>query len=166
MMESFKLTKSNNSDIVVVNDKIPITEIFNNIFNSNKEYDFFHLMNDDCIYRTKNWDLKLAKKGKIAHGYDCIENGMKCQFPMIDGDIARALGWLQLPTLNRYCGDNVWRFIGNALNILEFVPEVTIEHQWEGADPELTKQDMARFAEWLPWSFKDVNKVREAIYGK
>lgn len=163
MIHSFEITSCKENSIVVINKKDSITKIFNETFEKYSDYDFYHLMNDDCIYETPLWDIKLAKKGKICYGDDLLQGENLPTFPMIDGDIARALGWLQMPTLERYCGDVVLGFIGKQLNILEYHPEVTIRHNWEGADANINTEDMRRFAEWLPWSFKDINRVKEIL---
>lgn len=164
MINSIELTKSSNTDIVYISSGT-VTEAINLGFNNQPDYDYYHISNDDTIYKTPLWDLKLAKKGKITHGTDCIEGGMNGQFLMIDGDIARAVGWLQLPALTRYGGDVVWRFIANRLDILEHVPEVIIEHHWEGADREINDRDMGVFADWLGSSQRDINSVKEALDG-
>lgn len=166
MLESFELTKSNYTDMVICGEGT-VTEAINNAFNNAPEYNFYFIGNDDIEFRTPLWDLKLAQKGKITYGNDLFQGENLCTFPMIDGDIARALGWLQLPTLNRYCGDVVWKFIGQQLNILEYDSEVIIEHKWEGCShPEENKEDMKKFAEWLPGSFKDINKIRSVLNGR
>ena len=84
---------------------------------------------------------------------------------MIDGDIVRSLGWLQLPTLSKYCGDTVWNFIGKQCGILNYCPDVIIEHHWNESqvDSDIHKRDMQEFANWLPWSFKDIKKVKDVL---
>lgn len=162
MMKSFELTKSKNTDIIPISIG-SVTEAINAVFKQCPDYDFYHITNDDVEYQTPLWDLKLAKKGKITYGNDLFQGENLCAFPMIDGDIVRALGWLQLPTLNRYCGDVVWKFIGERLDILEYVPDVTIKHLWEGQDDSVNIQDMGKFAEWLPFAFRDIVKIKEKL---
>jgi hypothetical protein len=84
---------------------------------------------------------------------------------MIDGNIVRALGWLQMPTLTKFYGDNCWQIIGKALNILEYHPEVHIEHLWDykEVNQSILEHDRAKFAEWLPFSHRDIEKVRKAL---
>lgn len=164
MVDSFVKNTSDNTILKINNNTHKtITEIFNYEFNKKPDYDFYMMLNDDIIFRTKLWDIFLWNKGKISYGNDNIEGGLKCQFPMIDGDIVRSLGWLQMPTLNKYCGDLVWRFIGEQLNILKYHPSVIIEHLWEGASEVENKEDMKRFAEWLPSSHRDINKIKEIL---
>jgi len=141
-----------------------ITQIFNEAFKKSSDKDFYMMLNDDIIFETDNWDLKLANKGRISYGNDGIQGKNLCTFPMIDGDIVRALGWLQLPSLNRYCGDVVWRTIGNSLGILDYHDDVKITHHWEGcSDPDMNTIDMGKFAEWLAVSQRDINKIKEIL---
>lgn len=165
MMDSFIITRSKNTDIIVNDDcDKTITEIFNYEFNKNPEYDFYFMANDDLTFNTPLWDLKLANKGKISYGNDLIQGQNLPTFPMIDGDIVRALGWLQMPTIRRYCGDTVWGFIGKSLNILDYHGDVIMKHTWaKCSHPDDHTYDMARFAEWLPWSMKDIAKVKVAL---
>lgn len=163
MEKSFNSTKSTYTKILY-GIKGGVTESINNIFNLYPEEDFYHITNDDVIYESPLWDIELAIKGKISWGKDGIQNEGLVTFPMIDGDIVRALGWLQLPSLNRYCGDVVWKFIGKECGILNYCPNVKITHKWEGCtDAAMNYKDMAAFAEWLPVSYSDINKVKNAI---
>lgn len=163
MYDTWELTRSKDSTIICSTNP-GVTKSINEIFNDNPDYDFYHITNDDCEYKTPLWDLKLAQNGKITYGNDGFQGSNLCTFPMIDGDIARAVGWLQLPALNCYAGDVVWKFIGEALGILEYHPEVEIMHHWEGcSDPATNTKDMEAFANWLPHSFKDINKIKEAL---
>lgn len=164
MMDSYLDTRSDCNDIRINYEEKSITEIFNQVFNSHPDYDFYFMANDDILFKTPEWDLKLANKGKISYGNDLLQGENLCSFPMIDGNIVRSLGWLQMPKLNRYAGDVVWKFIGQSLGILEYHPEVIISHQWEGCThPDINTLDMAEFAKWLPWAFKDLTKIREVL---
>ncbi len=162
MEESFYDTSSEGNVLYEVSFGT-VTEAINFAFNKFPNFDFYHVTNDDVIYHTKQWDIKLANKGKISYGNDMLQGKDLCTFPMIDGDIVRAVGWLQLPILNKYCGDNVWKFIGEQLNILDYHGDVLLKHKWSGANEEETKEDMRRFSEWLPWAFKDCNNIRKAL---
>lgn len=165
MMDSFLITRSKSTKIIVNYEEKPITKIFNETFNNNPDYDFYFMANDDIIFNIPLWDLALANKGKISWGSDGIQNQNLCTFPMIDGDIVRALGWLQMPNLDKYCGDTVWNFIGKQCGILNYVPSVSIEHQWHESqvDRDIHVSDMNEFSKWLPWSFRDIQKVKNAI---
>lgn len=168
MMDSFLITRSKHTQIIVNYEIKSITKIFNEAFNDNPNYDFYFLANDDIIFNTPLWDLQLANKGKISYGSDSIQNKNLPTFPMIDGNIARALGWLQMPNLNRYCGDTVWNIISKQCNILNYCPDVDIKHCWHESQVNrgIHIADMAEFAKWLPWSFRDIKKVKETLNGK
>lgn len=162
MLDSYYATV-NCANLVINSEAITVTEVFNKMFNKYPDFDFYHMTNDDCVYQTKDWDLKLCHKGKISYGDDLFQRQNLCTFPMIDGDIVRAVGWLQMPTLERYYGDSVWKFIGQQCNNLNYVPEVVIKHEWNGADLKIYEEDTMRFAEWLPLAFKDISKIKEIL---
>lgn len=163
MIDSFYLT-NNCSQLLINNEIKPVTQVFNDAFNKYPDFDYYFMANDDIIFQTKDWDVILANtiiEPGISYGNDLFQGENLCTFPMIHGDIVRALGWLQMPTLNRYCGDVVWKFLGQQSKCLKYVPEVIIEHKWEGGDAKVHGEDMARFSEWLVCSFKDIKKVRD-----
>ncbi len=145
-----------------------VTEVINSIWKENPGYDFYHITNDDVVYETKGWDTKFAhildEYGHgIAYGNDTIQGKNLCTFPFISSEILDALGWAQLPALNRYCGDSVFNFIGKQCSCLYYLDGVTIRHNWGGANSEVHKSDMEKFAEWLPYSYKYVEKVKEIL---
>lgn len=169
MLESFHAT--NNCSQILINTEIkPITKILNDTFNKYPDFDYYHISNDDVLYKTKDWDVILANaiiEPGISYGSDGIQDKNLPTFPMISGDIVRSLGWLQMPTLNRYSGDVIWGFIGDQCKCLKYVPEVKIEHKWDGcSDVDMHKFDMNRFVQWLSVSHKDIEKVREVCQKK
>ena len=166
MLDTFTVTRSNNTNIIINYEKDSITKIFNKVFENNPDYDFYFMANDDICFNTPLWDVELAEKNKISYGNDLLQGQDLCTFPMIDGNIVRSLGWLQMPTLEKYCGDVVWRFIGKQCGCLSYHGNVFIKHNWLGeVDNETHSKDKEAFARWLPWSMKDIRKVKEVING-
>lgn len=163
MYNSFQVTASKYNTLLIINKVGCITELLNEAFEKHNDYDYYHVSNDDVVYETPLWDITIAQKGKICHGKDNIPNGHTGNFLMIDGDIARSVGWIQMPTLNRYCGDIVWKFIGQQLGILQYYPEVLIQHKWEGADIKTNQEDVAKFSEWLSVCHRDLDKIRKVL---
>jgi hypothetical protein len=178
MHDSFSKTIFHNHDIIFVRDKHKnTTECFNSVFNKNPDYDFYHTTNDDVIYRSAGWDLMLANKNRISYANDLCQNHDICTFPMIDGRIVRALGWLQMPKLQFMCGDLVWKTIGNKLNILKYFPEIIIEHlHWSNNkrevdsvtknvnSTEIMRADNIAFRQWLHNDMeKDIGKIKHAL---
>lgn len=149
-----------------------VTSIINSIYQAHPDYDFYHITNDDVIYRTKGWDSKFLHLAEeyghgIFYGNDLFQGKNLCAHPFISTELIQALGWLQMPTLNRYAGDVVWKFIGESCNCLYYLDGVIIQHNWKGCvSPSTNESDMVEFAKWLPWSFKDVKKVKESLNAK
>ena len=147
-----------------------ITELINSCLKIYSNIKYYHITNDDVIYKTLGWDNKLVRVledygSGISYGDDLLQGKNLCTFPMITADLPEKLGWLQMPKLNRYCGDVVWKFIGENCDCLYYVPGVIIQHKWQGADATINKEDMAKFAEWLQRSHIECDEVREVVNG-
>ena len=164
MIKTFELTVSKNTEICLC-PYFTVTDAINDAFRRNPDFDFYHITNDDVSYETPLWDVALANKCKISYADDGLQGKNLCAFPMIDGNIARALGWLVMPYFKKYCGDVVWKFMGESLKILEYHPEVSITHNWDETqvDKDIHKSDMMEFAKWLPWAYKDLAKIRRIL---
>lgn len=162
----------------------PTTEIINSHWNNSAEiYKYFSTTNDDFIYRTKNWDLKLVSEIKlkggigIAYGNDLLQGVNMPTTSVISREIVEALGWLQMPRLTHLFGDNVWHVIGKACNCISYRQDVIIEHihafsNKVGKDEtfnrtnsqEMYRKDEQAFIQWLKEESKeDIEKVKEAI---
>lgn len=153
-----------------------VTEHINDIFKAFPQYDFYHITNDDVLYKTPNWDFKvmdLMRNGGIGYCNDLFQGKNLPTFPIISRDIAEAVGWLQQPTLNRLCGDTIWGEIGNGAKCLHYFDGIVIEHRhWlngkrENDFPDYKKvydMDRMKFANWLANdSVSDTRKVRQAM---
>jgi len=149
------------------------TQIINDIFCKFPDYKYYSVTNDDFIYKTMSWDTMLMQKG-INFG----EDGTNRKFPVtsvIDGDIVRALGWLQMPTLEYLYGDTVWNILGYQADCLKYNKDVIIEHDhflfgaksdniYEKTNhkDQYTKDNNA-FANWLRDNFQnDLLKIKRA----
>lgn len=130
MAESF-YKNSLISDLIVLRKENSITELINAVNLSN--YKYVTVTNDDFIYHTHGWDCKLIeaimarKRYGMAFGNDGVNRSLPTHCLMTT-NIPQALGWVQLPGLEHLCGDMVWQYIGQKLNCLYYVPEVSIEH--------------------------------------
>ena len=205
MLESFYATSINSMMLVIVDKDDPtleqyrkVAEDFKNIslwetaYASNTErlnaafknypfYQFYHITNDDVIYRTPEWDRKfldiLKNRTGIAFGDDKEFSDRLCPTPFIHGNIVRALGWLQMPKLIHLYGDNVWMIIGKMLRNLFYVGDVVIEHMHPVAgkaemdnvylkdnSKEMYEHDSDAFFQWCAdESLKDVKHIGEVL---
>jgi len=166
----------------VISRQMNITQLFNRIVNEMPSYKMFHQTNDDFVYITKRFDkeiyINMLHNGSgIYYGDDDFWGKEICVSPFITSDIIRALGWIQMPKLTHLCSDLVWMEIGEALDILHYMPEVCIKHihpetTGEARDsvtdrvnsPEMYQKDKIQFVLWKNQrSQGDIDKVRKAI---
>lgn len=149
----------------------------------NYNYEFMSVTNDDFIYKTPAWDLKLISEIKlsgkhgIAYGNDLCAGVHIPTTSIISREIVEALGWLQLPGLKHLFGDNVWGHIGNAIRCIYYCPDVIIEHHHVFAKKmpadgtyrytnsnEMYAHDEKVFTEWITTQSKiDIQKVKAIL---
>lgn len=167
-----------------IEDQTTTTELINSHWQYTADcYKYFSVTNDDFIYKTKDWDLKLIKKINgigIAYGNDLLAGQAIPTTSVVSREIVEALGWLQMPTLTHLFGDNVWNYIGRACGCIHYVPEVIIEHRHVFArkaeadethnrtnSKEMYRIDEQAFIKWIKENSKeDIAKVKEVMSGK
>lgn len=103
-----------------------------------KGYKYYGLMNDDHIFRTKNWDVEMIdtieKNGGwgIAHANDLWYNSsVVLRHPscfIISANIINAVGYCIYPELNHFGVDDYLRDLTEPLGLLFFREDVVIEH--------------------------------------
>lgn len=175
MKESFIKT-SKCSDIIFVFDKGSITELINKVFNIEWTYEYYHITNDDFIYHTDGWDMLMCDQCKgVSYANDLMSNIPTA--PLIDGRIARTVGWLQMPKLYHLFGDIVWQKIGQELNVLKYHKDIIIEHKhymsrkakkdsvYEKTNsPDMYNKDQKAYREWLKNESKEqIESIRMAM---
>src|SRR3990167_848327 len=183
MIRSFENTKSV-SDLIIDNTPGTTTSVINRIFKQNPDYQWYHIANDDFIYHTSGWDKILQSDG-IGYANDGFLKEGLCTISLINGYWARALGWLQLPTVDFLYGDNVFMSIGQTLGKCYYHPEVYIQHKhmikevfsdYENMKKDLTleddvykktnskeqyEKDGQAYALWCAYQANsDINKIR------
>lgn len=116
----------------------------NNIFKKYPNEPFYGFIADDEFLMPdspSDWDQRLiaaAGKWDIAHGLDDMHQGKRMQgYVCIGGDLARAVGYLALPTCWHWYGlDNMWEWLsaptqfgGGGAFQMKLVPEIKVEHR-------------------------------------
>lgn len=160
------------------------TDIYNYILKVLPDYEFYSLTNDDFVYLTVVWDVKLMGNIEqnggwgIAYGDDRIMGDVLPTTPVISGNIVRALGYLQLPSLKHLYGDRVWRALGRAIGRLYYDGNVIIQHEHplDKKTPEdemfkytnsqqMYQMDQQSFNRWMKTQVKsDISKILSAIF--
>ena len=92
---------------------------------------YYAIMGDDVVPKTKGWDKILrARAGgwKVAYCADGIHNQKLATHPFIGGELARAQGFVEEPSMLNWYADNCRMDVGAELGLLDYVEEVQFEH--------------------------------------
>ena len=115
----------------------------------------YGLMADDLIPRTDRWDARLieaAGSSRLAYADDGKWGHELATHPVVGGDLARAIGWLVLPTVLHSFVDTALFAIAMRSNRLAYLPDVKVEHMHPLAHdqhgrPKAEMDDTYRFPE-------------------
>jgi hypothetical protein len=142
------------------------------------DYDYICFMGDDHLPRTGGWDTKLAEaigtEPGIAYGNDLLQGENLPTAVVMSSKIIRATGFMSPPALKHLFLDNYWLAMGNALENVNYLPDVIIEHlhytngkaalddRYVAVNTvEMHNGDQAIFAEYLATEFaNDVENVK------
>jgi hypothetical protein len=135
-------------------------------------------MGDDHLPRTGGWDTKLAEaigdQPGIAYGNDLLQGENLPTAVVMSSKIIRATGFMSPPALKHLFLDNYWLAMGHALENVNYLPDVIIEHlhytngkaahddRYAAVNTvEMHNGDQAIFAEYLATEFaNDVENVK------
>jgi hypothetical protein len=109
----------------------PLNEIANKIY---KDYEYLGFWGDDHYPQTKNWNLimyeVLSKNAPYAmvYGNDLIQ-GVKLPTEIImDSLFIEEFNYMAHPSLTHLYCDDIWKYTGQQVNNLHYIPDVIIEH--------------------------------------
>lgn len=208
MLASWDATHSVGSDIVIYVDGLDLrltdyrtileerdwvaaprkylSEIYNEMV-AEREYEYYQLINDDHIYRTKHWDDKMIRTIErrgggwgVAAPSDVMtdDNWATHWHPsaeIVSGNIFRALGYAVPPSIRHYSVDDYMRDIGAGIGRLFYCPEIVIKHdhvttrgRWDANAEFVYRQDRAvsrlAYEQWRDGArATDIDKVKTAM---
>jgi len=104
--------------------------------------DIFQMGGDDLVYETKDWDrVVIAKFEQFPDGVGLIW----CEDKHFSASLAthgfiskkwvETVGWFTPPIGLTYANDNFLYNLANRLRRFYFIGDVTIEHKWDGSNP-------------------------------
>jgi hypothetical protein len=178
--------------ISLIGSKVPYTiaqrKPVTNIINENWKFSshcfrWFSVTNDDFIYHTDSWDLKMIGTLKlhgglgIVYGNDLLQMANMPTTSIISREIPEALGWLQMPLLTHLFGDTVWQLIGSKAQCLHYRADIIIEHRHYFArkadqddiykrtnSKEMYDLDTIAYMKWLNENAKeDIIKIQNLV---
>jgi hypothetical protein len=103
------------------------------------DYDYYGLINDDHIFRTKNWDIELVQTvEELGNGFGLAhanalwyDSDIVCRHPsafIISANIIRVLDYAIYPELRHFKLDTYFRDLTEPLGLLFFREDIVIEH--------------------------------------
>lgn len=105
-------------------------------FHAYRNAEWFGLLTDQAVPRTKNWDLKLSEAVVAAAGKWMLTCDDGRQAPRRLGpcvvwsrDMLNAAGWIFPPTLPHLFADDVWEKLGKTLKFWKVDMAVLVEHR-------------------------------------
>lgn len=110
-------------------------------------------MGDDHLPRTKAWDEVFVNKllkmgGGFVYGNDGFQKEKIPTSIVMTANIPLALGFMTLPSLKHLYADNWWLDLGKALNKIEYMPDIIIEHLHPAAGKAANDEGYAFSSSW------------------
>lgn len=115
---------------IQIGPRCSLSVIYNDVFRSMPNLDFYGFIADDVVPETHGWDSKLIE----AAGNDGMavpaggETTGGCPHFVLGGDLVRSVGWLSLPGLDRLYIDTAWGDIAKARGVYRYLPNVILAH--------------------------------------
>ncbi len=129
-------------------------------------YRYLGFMGDDHLPVTPGWDGRLHHvlglwPTTMVYADDLLQRALLPTAVFLTSNIVQALGWMVPPGLRHLYIDNAWKDLGLACHILNYLPDVVIEHvhpvaqkaAWDAGyarvnHPDLDAQDRAAYLAW------------------
>lgn len=105
--------------------------IYNIIFKTYPNEDFYGMVSDDCEPQTECWDVKLRDAcipDLIAWPNDGFINAKMPTFAFLGGDLVRKLGFWSPGDMQHWYTDNAWADIAYGLNKAVYRDDIKLIH--------------------------------------
>jgi hypothetical protein len=137
MLESFYATKQGDTQIAVYpNNKRTLVEVINGGVKEYPGFDYYSEINDDHVFITPGWDVKLIDTIERNGGFGFAwgrdgqtDNPNLPTAVVMSANMIKALGFFMPPIFKHTFCDNALKDIGNELKIMFYNREVLIEHR-------------------------------------
>ena len=106
-------------------------EIYNTIFDTFPDEDFYGMVSDDCVPETDEWDVKLRDAclpDLVAWPSDGFVNGKMPTLPFFGGDLVRKLGFWSPGDMKHWYTDNAWADIAYGLGKAVYRDDIKLIH--------------------------------------
>ncbi len=116
---------------LVVGPQLSLSGLFNEIYEANPGLKFYGIMADDVVPGSIDWDIALvnaAGEDALSYGNDGINGETHWTHGVIGGDLARTLGWIHLPGVDRLYADTALEEYARAKGLLRYCPYVKLTH--------------------------------------
>ena len=120
--------------IYEVNERLRMNGTLNLVANKYADkYETIYFLGDDHHAKTKGWDELLyapikARGYGFAYGDDLFQRQNLATAVMMSTNMIRILGFMAPPKLIHLYMDNFWMSLGQALQCIDYVPQVIVEH--------------------------------------
>ena len=135
--------------IYEVNERLRMNGTLNLVANKYVDkYETIYFLGDDHHAKTKSWDELLyapikARGYGLSYGDDKFQGKNLATAVMMSTNIIKILGFMAPPKLIHLYMDNFWMNLGTALQCLDYIPEVTVEHMHYAAGKAVLDEQYA-----------------------
>lgn len=107
------------------------SKMHNDIFAEHPNEPWYGLMSDDVVPNAPGWESALiaaAGSDCLAYGDDGINGEKMPTHFVLGGGLARKMGWLIHPRIDRLYGDAIWNYYGRRGEFLRYCPKIELTH--------------------------------------
>lgn len=117
--------------VVITNKRIGFAASMNELFGIYHDAHVYFMMADDVVPETDEWDTKMARVAMardVVFSNDQFHKARQPTHMAIGGDLARACGWLVPNGFVHLYNDQIWEYIGRALDRYHYLEDVSVPH--------------------------------------
>lgn len=162
--------------IINVGPRVRLSQAMQELFIKYPNEEWYGMLADDLIPRTKHWDQKLidrAVPNNISYANSIHEDPKLICHPCVGGDLVRLVGFFGLPAVTHFGTDTVWQQIHHEFNRNNRLDDVILEHahfvynqsvldKTYEESQKLKDQDKKNFRHWKKNTFPEIiEKIKQ-----